>query len=99
MTEQTDIPQWALKRAEKLARAEASGFYSRDSHRALARYIAQHEQPPIDPLLKEAQKIGVAYCSDPETQRKYIAGGFDNTATMRALVAALRRGIEIGRGE
>lgn len=47
-----DIPEWAVKRADDLAYA-ADGFYST----AFARYIAEHEQPPVDEDLMLARDI------------------------------------------
>lgn len=93
MSEQTDIPQWALDRVYEL-----TGFGS--SWKAFARYIAQHEQPPVDPLLLEAREIAAEVYerqSLPEFAGR-LRDGFndDDEATLSAL-AGLRRGIEIGR--
>lgn len=49
MAEQ-DIPEWAFARANDLTDSESA-------HRALARYIASRELPPVDPVqecLREA---------------------------------------------
>lgn len=64
MTE--EIPQWAKQRACELANA-VSGFSQWKRHEvgkvgyptltAFARYIAQHEQPPVDPDLVKAREI------------------------------------------
>lgn len=63
MTE--EIPQWAKERACELANAawgrgnrfdtDSVDFWP--SIRAFARYIAQHEQPPVDPDLVKAREI------------------------------------------
>lgn len=54
-----DIPQWALERAVDKAAAECGpheSIYDRElvraqpHTRAFARYIAEHEEPPVDPL-------------------------------------------------
>lgn len=64
-----DIPQWAKERATKMCNAEVrsdgySGTRRVDdywrrfpSFRAFARYIAAHEEPPVDPLLIEAREM------------------------------------------
>lgn len=60
-----DIPHWAKKRACELANGEGgSAVCWRPSHvgefallTALARYIAEHEDTPVDPDLIKAREI------------------------------------------
>ena len=85
-----DIPQWALERAAELANKEAgdacftaaymAGLYLGE---AFARYIAQHEEPPVDPVLKDAREIAAKHyerlqCFDQARSgmslRDYFAG-------------------------
>lgn len=69
MTEDT-IPQWAAKRALELMRAESSSaMWSRDCYadRALARYIAAHEEAPVDPLESVLAAVGN---DDPRTAKE-----------------------------
>lgn len=83
----TDIPQWAEQRALELMRAESSSaMWSRDCYadRALARYIAEHEEPPVDPLIKEMNLI--------VDQHQYTYDGLRD-----AVLAALRRGMELAK--
>lgn len=55
-----DIPQWARTRAKALAEAEASCDLGNGQNllalscyqAALARLIAAHEKPPVDPLIE-----------------------------------------------
>lgn len=57
-----DVPEWAKKRACELANADISnpipyreshiGSYGHSAITALALYIAQHEEPPVDPLFE-----------------------------------------------
>jgi hypothetical protein len=62
-----DIPQWAKERAEKLANAEHSladmGNATLLAHAcyiaAFARYIAEHEEAPVDPLRARIENIAV----------------------------------------
>lgn len=65
----------------------------------LARYIAEHEEAPVDPLLIEARDI-CAHESDVDLcALKYRNGDWDYTVTVKAAYSALRRGIEIERNK
>ena len=73
----SDIPQWAIERVHELS---ASGITD-----AFARYIAEHEQPPIDPFVA---------CI------KLILGGFEGERHAQEYASKLRaelakRGLEI----
>lgn len=109
------IPQWAIERACELANAADplanwrpanlapdSNVFVPGSMKALARYIAEHEEPPIDPLLIEAREIAGKFYIDcggghePNHSADIIRKGEgDNTIAVQCALAAIRRGIEI----
>lgn len=107
----TDIPKWAAERAVELVDQEAPhrftvaagwvGCPSNPTITAFARYIAEHEQPPVDPLLVEARKIIAKHFERDglsSAARDARAGKSDHVAAVKAAYEALRRGIEIGKG-
>lgn len=66
----------------------------------LASYIAKYEQPPVDPMVLEARRI--VECSvrwSPQTDRDLASGKNDDTPEIKIALAALRRGIEIGKDQ
>lgn len=88
------VPEWAKARAmETLNRARRDhgwpaypdgAFPCFPEHLAIARLIAAHEQPPVDPL--------------DEAYREIIREhGVTFGRSKDAVLAALRRGIELGR--
>jgi len=81
----TNIPEWAKQRACDLW----SGFRRPSKFIAFARYIAEHEKAPVDPLLIEAREIVQSYY--PEMPSNYTG--------RRAAIAlkANGRGIELGK--
>lgn len=101
-----EIPEWAMNKAEALVRdlRDPSIFWM-DRHRnAFARYIAEHEEPPVDPVIREARQI----CADELSRRgseraarEYLAGYYDqcNGPNMSIAVAALKRGMELAKTE
>lgn len=107
----SDIPEWAVRRAVEMAN-QTAGYTVQNSHQArldtlgpygksLARYIAEHEEPPVDPLLIEAREIAatnfeLAGAGFPEEVR---AGAWDHKTCVIVALAALKRGIEIGKGQ
>lgn len=103
-----EIPQWALERAAELANKEAGvtgGFTAAymteaDLGRTFASYIAQHEEPPVDPLLIEAREI-VARHEDSlgfdEDAKSTRAGDVDSCESVQFTLTGLRRGIELGK--
>jgi len=100
----TDIPQWSAEKAAKLANNEyKSGFWGASdvsncsSLRAFARYIATNEEQPVDPLELEARKILAKMAWAPDVARKWLSGEWDDFEHMATTMAALRRGIEIGK--
>jgi len=81
----TDIPQWALDRANELH--DHNGAYL-----ALARYIAEHETEPVDPLLQQARDIAadVYYKGGYKNMAVISRDGLkDNSFVVRAALAAL----------
>lgn len=102
-----EIPQWALERAAELANKEMGEDYLSPTSiagtyvgTALARYIAQHEEPPVDPLLIEAREI-VARHEDSlgfdEDAKSTRAGDVDSCESVQFTLTGLRRGIELGK--
>lgn len=82
-----DIPQWVKERAWKLINKSGGPVT------ALARYIAKHEKPPVDPDLITAREIcaGVAdesYLSD--LGYSYRDGTYDNAPDVQFILAALK---------
>ena len=76
-----EIPEWAKDRVRELSRHNAIPCAAFD---AFARYIAAHEEPPVDPLLAERKKI--------VDRHEYTFDG------LRAAVdEALRRGMELAK--
>ena len=100
----TDIPTWAAQRACDLANAEnAMGIYKPEIDvpgscgiTALARYIAEHEQEPVDMLRKEAIELVLAdEVTRTDNQIAAIRSGIAGQAKVELALAGLRRGIEI----
>lgn len=102
-----EIPQWAIERAAELACEVATKpIYNADKvvnlhlDQAFASYIAKHEEPPVDPLLIEAREIaakhydGVCRYNTAEACRN---GKWDGAPSVQLALAALRRGIELGK--
>jgi hypothetical protein len=105
-----DVPEWAKRRACELAGkpweprdidVQQPSFAGHSAMLAFARYIAKHEEPPVDPLLIEAREIVKATLSPDRHSRcncreKIAAGEWDEGQKVQASLAALRRGIELG---
>lgn len=115
MSENTPPPEWAKKRAIELAGytyfdapdCHALGIIGQTSLQkgfdAFARYIAAHEEPPVDPAVVAARKLVVDtqhnYPDSPWHQNEAtetLAGRRDNTLVVMAAIEGVRRGIEIG---
>lgn len=71
-----DIPGWAVDRVQEMLRGDwGSGCHASSSVvQTFARYIAEHEEPPVDPLV-------AAVCA---------ATDFDNIDEARKFAAELR---------
>ncbi len=109
-----DIPQWALAQACEHLNAElkhnGSPLRYRMSEAAynvpiivLARYIAAHEEPPVDPLLLEAREIVARFYDTKEGSRHraklFRDGDYDNEPECAQALTALRRGMELAKQE
>lgn len=101
-----DIPDWARQRMLKLAGegADADLPWSKDVENAFARYIAQHEEPPVDPLLIEAREIAAKVVEKAENDgeeydwsRHCRSGSYDDRSDVQIALAALKRGMELER--
>ena len=99
-----DIPEWASERAQALAKDETLHEGYTRTHRAFARYIAEHEEPPVDPLLLEARELCARQAEgdlggnyglyDAQGHRE---GKWDDTFQIDLVKAALKRGMELAR--
>lgn len=98
MSEQ--IPQWAMARAYDLCAAEGQSGWHPDATRVFACYIAQHEQPPVDPDVIAVREIAAAGheaeggMTAAETIR---SGGYDDRRSFQASLAAYRKHKEAGK--
>lgn len=96
-------PEWAKMRVRELWAAEGKINPNGDWFRAFARYIAEHEKPPVDPLLIEAREL--AADSAAKLQHPSVsdirAGRKDDDLSygVGLALAALHRGIELGRSQ
>lgn len=99
----SDIPEWAVKRANDLtSEAMKDGSWlpiGGHASAAFARYIAEHEEPPVDPLLIEARELAAQERErsfrGERTPEEYRSGAADGTPVMRLALAALKRGMEL----
>lgn len=94
----------AIERALELAGASAHAAAAVRAHPhlysttlAFARYIEQHESPPVDPVLLKARELaaGVAheiegYSDASDFAAGYRSGTYDNDPEVVAIVEALR---------
>ena len=108
-------PQWAKERALEEVRKVAPNHCYRveDVHTtyaphliAFARYIAEHEEPPVDSLLIEARRIAYDIRKKTLTTEldghktvaaNILVGNYDDHQLVVASLTALRRGIELGK--
>ena len=103
----TDIPQWVWgeidRRAGDPTPKTTMGWAAHcDRLRCLAaELIAEHEQPPVDPLLIEARELAASERARAAigqfTESEYRAGLADDTPIINLTLTALKRGIEIER--
>lgn len=102
-------PDWAIERAleqgyrgngwtAKVVKTYGSNTPLIETVLSFARYIAEHEDAPVDPVILEARKIGADLGWYQANSIGLLHDGmFDNCGTMQGLIAALRRGIELGK--
>lgn len=95
MTE--EIPQWAIKRVYELMDAEyGKGNWQAAppaNPNAFARYIAKHEQPPVDPDLVKAREICARVAEATgmvHTPTRYRSGTYDNDPEVQFALSALK---------
>jgi hypothetical protein len=88
---QTNIPTWALTRAD-----EIMGTNARDN---LAKYVMEHEEEPEDPLLEIAQNIAADICDAcgvmPEYSQFMREGAYNSDREVQIALAALKHGMEM----
>jgi len=104
----SEIPEWALDEALRrcgVAPDQKPLSDWRDATyatavRLFALHIAAHEEPPVDPLLVEAREIVADWNrpSAPGFADETLAGEHDKAGTVVCALAALKRGIELGKG-
>lgn len=101
-----DIPQWGFeevgKRVPKPECITALDWarYADQLRDLAAGLIAQHEQPPVDPLLIEAREIVAKFYEGNGGSifsENFRAGKLDTTPLARVTLEGLRRGIELGK--
>lgn len=92
-----EIPQWAFDRVDSLAweeRAipETNGDYSTTQH-AFARYIMQHEEPPVDKDVLAVREIlaDASFCQGTALHDAYMNGNRDNDPHFQDALAAYRK--------
>ena len=93
-----DIPQWAKERACELANEakEMPGYWNpedvvgcKSPLTALARYIAKHEEPPVDPDLITAREICARVCVHHDALL-YREGHFDSDPEVQFALTKLK---------
>ena len=96
-----DIPQWAKERACELANDECGrhAWFPDDCNQgyttltALARYIAKHEEPPVDPDLITAREICARVCLGQgrlRSAQNYRDGTYDSDPEVQFVLTALK---------
>lgn len=102
-------PDWAIEKALRRSGYQVtvpaevkngSMIHAREAIFAFARYIASHEDAPVDPLLVEARKLvseRYSQALNSDAIRATLAGEDDDTAAVQNCLIALRRGIELGK--
>ncbi len=103
MSEET--PQWAKERACELINNEHPGWKYTPNEvsispalRAFARYIAAHEEEPVDPDLIEAREICALTTISNCNAEAYRSGEIDHATIIQTALAAIKRGRELERG-
>lgn len=105
-----DIPLWAWREVDKRVRdrhpTSTIGWaeYDDGMRTLAAGLIAKYEDQPVDPLLIEAREIVASWLeAHPDKQtKKWTPGAFrdgtnDNDLSVQQALAAIKRGIEIGK--
>ena len=87
-----DIPEWAFDRVDSICGDNMGGIMNRSfsSVKAFARYIAEHEQPPVDPDLLLAREVASRQY-ESETVDQLIRDGLgDELIGVMAALAAIK---------
>jgi len=106
-------PDWAIERAleqgyrgngwtANVVKAYGPSTPLIETVLSFARYIARHENAPLDPLLIEARQLVADRYNDTfgaEHKAATLAGEDDDSDAIKNCLAALRRGIEIGEAQ
>ena len=82
MKTEDEIPEWALKRADALIIKTGDTL-----HEGFARYIAQHEEPPVDPDLLLAREAAATCGWSEDHPDLWYSGDKDH---LGPVVGALR---------
>ena len=103
----TDIPQWVWGEIDRRVGEPTPttnrewAMYSARLRCLAAELIAEHEQPPVDPLLIEARELAASERARAAigqfTESEYRTGLADDTPIINLTLTALKRGIEIER--
>jgi len=100
MTTETTPPEWAIEEACRRSNLSYISYksYPGAALNAFARYIAQHEPAPVDPLREEAREIVARWYGDeghPVMARYTRDGDHDNSGLVLCTLSGLRRGKEL----
>ncbi len=100
-----DIPQWAKERACELIDNEHPSWWkytpvaTSPDLRAFARYIAAHEEEPVDPDREEALALVLGEpLGRTDNQIAAIKNGQAGECRVALALAAIKRGRELERG-
>lgn len=103
----SDIPEWAVKRANLETAAEYTRHTSitqSEGHLlAFARYIASKEEAPVDPLLIEAREICALQWDarkgaiETEVANDFRNGFHDDESEVFHVLLGLKRGMELAK--
>ena len=99
----TDIPDWAIERANDLAENVKHDDPTERYHVALAELIAKHEKPPVDQVTLIARELaGDAWRYGSNnwiwgSPDQYVTDEYDQDPEIQLLIRAINRGIEIGK--
>lgn len=91
-----EIPQWAFDRVDSLTREECDNQTPNRAYgttgNAFARYIMQHEEPPVDKdVLAVREILASQYGEVTDVHGEYIQGYHDGMAHFQDALAAYRK--------
>ncbi|EPR09775.1 hypothetical protein M527_06510 [Sphingobium indicum IP26] len=91
-------PMWAIERALTLFGQWGNlGVDTHPATYAFARYIAQHEQPPVDPDVIAVRDIAACFQASWEMKQSYMRGDYDGDYSFSAALALYRKHKEAGK--